>query len=32
MGPEFKINVVHYLGDLPPNENGKYEDFISHIR
>jgi phenylacetate-CoA ligase len=32
MGPEFKINIVHYLGDLPPNKNGKYEDFISHIR
>lgn len=32
MGPEFTINVVHYLGDLPPNSNGKYEDFISHIR
>lgn len=32
MGPEFTINVVHYLGDLPQNSNGKYEDFISHIR
>jgi hypothetical protein len=31
MGPEFKINLVHYLGDLPPNSNGKYEDFISYI-
>jgi phenylacetate-CoA ligase len=24
MGPEFNINIVHYLGDLPPNKNGKY--------
>lgn len=32
MGPEFKINIVHYLGDLPPNSNGKYEDFISKIQ
>jgi phenylacetate-CoA ligase len=32
MGPEFNINVVHYLGDLPPNKNGKYEDFISYIQ
>jgi phenylacetate-CoA ligase len=32
MGPEFKINIVHYLGDLPPNKNGKYEDFISNLR
>ena len=32
MGPEFKINIVHYLGDLPPNNNGKYEDFISKIQ
>lgn len=32
MGPEFNINIVHYLGDLPPNENGKYEDFISKIQ
>ena len=32
MGPEFKINIVHYLGDLPPNKNGKYEDFISYIQ
>ncbi len=31
MGPEFNINIVHYLGDLPPNKNGKYEDFISYI-
>ena len=31
MGPEFNINLVHYLGDLPPNKNGKYEDFISYI-
>jgi phenylacetate-CoA ligase len=32
MGPEFNINLVHYLGDLPPNKNGKYEDFISYIQ
>lgn len=32
MGPEFNINLVHYLGDLPPNSNGKYEDFISKIQ
>ena len=32
MGPEFKINLVHYLGDLPPNKNSKYEDFISYIK
>ena len=32
MGPEFNINIVHYLGDLPPNKNGKYEDFISYIQ
>jgi len=31
MGPEFNINIVHYLGDLPPSKNGKYEDFISYI-
>ena len=32
MGEEFNVNVVHYLGDLPPNSNGKYEDFISYIQ
>jgi phenylacetate-CoA ligase len=32
MGPEFNINIVHYLGDLPPNKNGKYEDFISYVK
>lgn len=31
MGEEFNINIVHFLGDLPPNSNGKYEDFISYI-
>ena len=32
MGPEFNINIVHYLGDLPPNKNGKHEDFISYLK
>ena len=31
-GAEFKIKLTHYIGDIPFNRNGKFEEFISYVK